>query len=384
MSLAECIREQDRVGPNALFDVSYYREAYGDEIPEGMSCLEHFCRQTADRPRNPNPLFSTQQWHETIHWRLPERTPWQRELFTTLGEEARFSRVELGRQSRREEVLDDVVTGTGPAPGQEICLFVHFDPRDEVQPYVLDYLDALRTEGVCIVFMTNSHVLHERARGALAGHVWRIVCCDNRAYDWGLYATGVHLLDDLGVVGHPLILTNDSVVGTMNSLAPLFATARRGDYDITGAVDSLLHDWHLQSFFIYCRPSVLASPSWEGFWQAYRPHNDRWFVINSQEMGFARWMVRHGVRMGAAWRYDALIKQADNAGGSAWRAAVIANRGITNPTIELWDVMLKLGFPFLKKSIFTTDLLASNLTEICNVISTQAREIHSRADARRR
>ena len=259
---------------------------------------------------------------------------------------------------------------------------MHFDSRNEVQSYVVNYLDALRAEDVCIVFITNSHVLPELARAALAKRVWRIVCCDNRAYDWGGYAAGVRLLGDLGVAGHPLILANDSVIGTMNSLAPLFGTARRGDYDITGAVDSLLHVWHLQSFFIYCRPSVLASPSWEGFWQGYRPHRDRWFVVNSQEMGFARWMGRHGVRMGAAWRYDALIKQADNAGASAWRAALIAKRGVTNPTTELWDVMLKAGFPFLKKSIFTIDLLAGNHTEICNVISAQAWEIHSRTNAR--
>jgi hypothetical protein len=384
MSLAECLREQDRVGPNALFDARYYRDTYGDEIPQGMSCLEHFCRQTVDRPRNSNPLFSTRQWHETIGCCLPEGRPWRRELFRTMGEEARFSRVELGRQSRREVVLDDAVTGTGPSQGQEICLFVHFDRRDEVQPYVLDYLDALRAEDVCIVFLTNSPGLAELSRTAVAWRAWRIVCCDNRAYDWGLYATGVHLLRDLGVSGHPLILTNDSVIGTMNSLAPLFTVARGGGYDITGAVDSLLHDWHLQSFFIYCSVSVLASPGWKGFWQAYRPHRDRWFVVNGNEVGFSRWMMRHGVRMGAAWRYDAVIKQADNAGGSAWRADLITNRGITNPTTELWDVMLKAGFPFLKKSIFTIDLLTSNLTEICNVISGQAREINSRADARGR
>src|SRR4051812_25412999 len=90
MSIGDCLREQDRVGPNILFDVDYYREMYGADIPSGMTCLEHFCRQERERPRNPNPLFSTQQWHETIGWRLPEAASWRRELFTTMGAEARF------------------------------------------------------------------------------------------------------------------------------------------------------------------------------------------------------------------------------------------------------------------------------------------------------
>jgi hypothetical protein len=372
MSIADCLREQDRVGPNILFDVDYYRSTYGADMPAGMTCLEHFCRQGSERPRNPNQLFSTQQWHETIAWHLPDPATWRRVLLTTMGAEARFSREELGRQDRREVIVSDTVTGAPPAAGQEICLFVHFDKHDTVQDYVVDYIDALRAEGVCVVFLTNSRKLQAPAQARMVGRAWRTVCCDNRSYDWGLYAVGVRLLGDLGIAGHPLILANDSVVGTMNSLSPLFAAARSGRHDITGAVDSLLHDWHLQSFFIYVSAEATASAAWKGFWRVYRPHLDRWYVINSQEMGFSRWMGRHSMRIGAAWEYDALLGNADNAGGSEWRNKVIADRLVANPTIELWDVLLKADFPFLKKSLFITPLKAGNVTDICNVLSARA------------
>jgi hypothetical protein len=371
MSVGECLRQLDQVGPNVLFDVDYYRDTYGHAIPHGMTCIEHFCRQVRDRPCNPNPLFSTQQWHETIGNHLAERETWRSVLFETMGAEARFSREELGRQQRREVVLADTVTGAGPAPEQEICLFAHYDGQDGVQKYVLDYLDALRLEGVCIVFLTSCHALREQAQVALGGRVWRIVCSDNRARDWGLYAIGVRLLHELGVAGRPVILANDSVVGTMNSLSPLFAVARDGRYDITGAVDSLLHDWHLQSFFIYCKPAAVASPAWTGFWRAYRPHNDRWFVINGQEVGFSRWMTGHCVRMGSAWKYKEIIRSADNSTASDWRSHVLNGEIVVSPTTELWDVLLRAEFPFLKKAVFTTPLAAENLLEICNVLSSR-------------
>ncbi|MGF6229267.1 hypothetical protein QFZ27_003222 [Inquilinus ginsengisoli] len=371
MPVGECLQQIDHVGPNILFDVEYYRESYGADIPQGMTCLEHFCRQERDRPRNPNPLFSTQQWHETIGWQFPEAAKWRRELFTTMGAEARFSHEELRRQEARAVIIEDKEAGAPPRPDQDICLFVHYDSQDDVQDYVIDYVNALREQAVSIVFLSNSRKLRADAEAKLQGRVWRIVCTDNRAYDWGLYAVGVRLLDDLKITGHSILLANDSVVGTMNSLAPLFDVARSGRYEITGAVDSLLHDWHVQSFFIYCSSSIVASDAWTGFWRAYRPHNDRWYVVNSQEMGFARWMGRHSVSMGAAWRYEDILRNADNGRASKWRAKIINEQQITNPTIELWDILLRAGFPFLKKSLFTTPLQAANLSELCNILSAR-------------
>lgn len=369
MPVRECLLQLDRVGPNALFDVAYYRENYGRDIPHGMSCLEHFCRQERFAPRNPNRLFSTKQWHETIGWRFTEGDTWRRELFTSMGAEARFSRHELQRQESGAVIFGDQQVSPPPRPGQEICLFVHYDRHDDVQDYVIDYLDALCEQDVSIVFLTNSVGLCPEAAEKLKNRVWRVVYTDNKAYDWGLYSIGVRLINDLGISGHPIVLANDSVIGTMDSLSPLFEVARSGRYEVTGAIDSLLHDWHLQSFFIYCSAEMVASEVWRSFWQLYRPHSDRWYVVNAQEMGFSRWLVRHNIPVGAAWSYEELLRTAENGKASEWRAQIIAEQQITNPTIEMWDLLLKVRFPFLKKAVLTTPLSAGNITELCNVLS---------------
>jgi hypothetical protein len=371
MTAVDCLAEQDRVGPNALFDTRYYRAAYGAEIPAGMTCLEHFCRQTREHPRNPNESFEVRQWHETLGGSLPDPARWRPALIAALGAEARFAFDEMERLRAGEVVVRDTVLGEAPREAQEVCVFAHHDPQDTVQPYVLDYLDVLREQGVRILFLTNSARLTEEAVGQLRGRVWRLVTTRNRAYDWGLYAIGVERLR--GLRGSAILLANDSAVATMNDLSPLFRLARSGTAGITGAVDCWLHTWHLQSFFLHVSPETAQSRAWREFWAQYRPYRDKWFVINAHEFGFSRWMRRRGVALQAAWRYEDAIAHAPASPGSAWRREILAGRGTTNPTTELWDVMLERGFPFLKRFVFNHPLNAGNLGHMCNVVSRLAR-----------
>jgi hypothetical protein len=374
LTLGECLAEQDRVGPNALFDVGHYRARYGAAMPRGMTCLEHFCAQERSAPRDPNTTFSVQQWHETIGWRFPDPGAWKRELFRGLGEQARFALAEMERHKAGQVVLQDDVMGDAPRAGETIGLFAHHDAADEVQDYVLDYMDALRAQGVRILLLTNSRALTDAARQRIARRVWRLVCTSNRAYDWGLYRIGVERIgQDQSLAGCPVLLTNDSVVGTMHALDPLFALARSGEADIVGAVDCWLHTWHLQSFFLHCSVETVRSRAWRQFWANYRPLQEKWFVINAHEFGFSRWMRENGVRMRAGWEYDRLLAARPGQASSAWRRELLANRGLTNPTVELWDLLLEQQFPFLKRTVFTQALQSGNLAEMCNVVSRLTR-----------
>jgi hypothetical protein len=90
-------------------------------------------------------------------------------------------------------------------------------------------------------------------------------------------------------------------------------------------------------------------------------------------------MCGRGVRLGSAWSYKDIVRiaakewKAHSSHLPDWRLRVVNGDIPTNPSIELWDVMLKAGFPFLKKAIFTTPLLGDNLLEICNVLSARGR-----------
>jgi hypothetical protein len=371
MSLPDCLREQDRVGPNALFDTRFYRAAYGSRIPDGMTCLEHFCRQAKEQPCDPNGTFSVQQWHETLGCTFLGPDEWRGTLIRSLGSEARFALDEMERHRAGEVVVGDTVLGGSPGEGQDICVFAHHDSNDIVQPYVLDYLDALREQGMCILFITNSADLVPSAFKSLRGRVWRLIRTRNRAYDWGLYSIGVENVKQSQY--NALLLTNDSVVGTMNDLDPLFRLGRSGQVGVTGAVDAWLHSWHLQSFFLYISAETVRSRPWREFWSNYRPLHDKWFVINSHEFGFSRWMKRHGVRMQAGWEYRSIIAHTPSTISTSWRRDLFRKKGATNPTVNLWDILLEQNFPFLKRSVFTQSLAEGNLSHMCNIISRLSR-----------
>ncbi|AOK29067.1 MULTISPECIES: hypothetical protein [Burkholderia] len=369
LSARECLLEQDAVGPNALFDPDFYRHAYGASMPDGMHCVEHFCGQTRDAPRDPNALFSVRQWHDAHgHALAPAR--WRAELFGLLGREARFARDELARFKAGQIVLHDQRVGPPPEAGQAIVLFAHHDTHGDIAPYVYDYLDALAGQDTCLLFVTQSAPLAPAAHAQLARRVWRIVQTRNRAHDWGLYHVGLRLLERDGFTPHhPLVLTNDSVVDTVNSLTPLFARARESHAVLTGAIDGWLYDGHLPSFFLYCSPQLVQCAAWRDFWAAWRPLQERAGALNGCEHGFSRFMRARGVPMQAVWTYEQILEAADPARAHTWRRARLERHGDTDPFHALWDVMLECGFPLLKRSVFTAPLNAHHLSHMTNVLS---------------
>src|SRR6516165_3526229 len=81
LSPSACLRRQDDVGPNILFDTHYYRATYGQRIPVGMTCLEHFCRRVKDDFLDPNATFSTRLWHRMVGAGIANAMAWRSALF---------------------------------------------------------------------------------------------------------------------------------------------------------------------------------------------------------------------------------------------------------------------------------------------------------------
>jgi hypothetical protein len=369
LSDRDCLRLHDIVGPNALFDVRFYRERYGDEIPRGVSCLEHFVERISTFAYNPNRTFSTEHWRETAGLTLPQETAGAACL-EQLANESRFAVCELKRHWDGSILTNDFVLGGAPLPSQEICIFAHYDANGRVQDYVLDYIDALAAEGVCILFVSSCSTLTDSAVANLQSRVWRVVLTTNQARDFGLYSIGVRLLADRET---PIVLSNDSVFCAYPSLDQLFSAARTSEAPITGAIDSWVHDWHLQSFFLHCKQEATQSYAWREFWRAYRPHHEKWFVINSNELGFSRFMINANLKLDSVWRYGDVAARIAEFPASEWRNNLLRRGEVANATVELWEILLGRGFPFLKREVLRGQLASDNLAELANVISGLAR-----------
>ncbi|MBB2203812.1 hypothetical protein [Gluconacetobacter takamatsuzukensis] len=372
LTIPECLALQDTVGPNILFDVDFYRRTYGHEIPQGMTCLQHFCQQDASCLRDPNPLLMTRHWFEIFSWKFPHPNEWQFAFFREMGQDAIISRIEMQRDLNNDIVLSDDIIGVPPAPGQDICLFVHYDRHDEIQPYVVDYIEALKNAGVAVFLLSNTKKFKQSEIDKVKNSVWRIICADNAAYDWGLHRQGVRRLMK-EYPRNPILLANDSVTYLGHGLPGIMNICRQNPNLMLGAIAAYQHAAHLQSFFIYCSSEIVTSDAWMGFWENFKYHHNKWFVVNGNEFGFSRWMIDHNVPTGGLWDYFNLLSSTKRNRSNENREKVLAKDHLVNPTMELWDVLIDQGFPFIKNLILNEKVACGNRDHLCNIISRLAK-----------
>ena len=291
----------------------------------------------------------------------------------------------IGRLRRQRQILSIWPAGELTL-GPRLVLFMHFDSRGVVRQQLLDYMRDLKENGRDIAFVTNSGKLRPEAMLALRELCAAVIIRRNIGYDFGAWADAIHELGLPRADTEELILVNDSVFGP---LLPLGDVLRRLDYnkmDIWGLTESWQVRYHLQSFFLGFGPAALRSETFAKFWGNVRPVPAKSYIVRTYEIGFTQAMVKGGLRCGALWKYETLIKLVDRAELEKLILAeeselgrtdpiqitrklqvlrirdAVARRVALNPTSDLWRQLLLAGFPFIKR-----ELLRDNPTKVEDV-----------------
>ncbi len=282
-------------------------------------------------------------------------------------------------KSRRQAVLGWPLTP--PPLGGRVALFIHFDPRGEVQPYVRQYLAALRDAGFSVLFSSNAGRLQEEALEAIKPLCAGILVRRNVGYDFGAMREGMEHFGLPRANTEMLIIANDSVYGPLRPIDELIARIDFTAAELWSATDSWQQRYHLQSYFLVAGPAALRHPAWRAFWARVRPVASKIWIIRHYEIGLTQRMIRAGLRCTALWPYSDLIRaldlenlapeESESPSRKAdpvlqlrrehrlqTRAAFGRNIAL-NPTSDLWRELLEAGFPFLKR-----ELLRDNPTKI--------------------
>ncbi len=266
------------------------------------------------------------------------------------------------------------IEGTGALAQQHsVAVFIHWEAKGFVHPYVVHYLEALREAGFSILFVTNAPKLPERSIEILKPLCMRILWRKNVGYDFGAYKEAVLYLEDQLPHLDRLMLANDSVYGP---LMPLNRSLQRADpalADVWSMTDSWERRYHLQSYFLLLYPRALKSQEFLSFWKQIRYVNNKAFVISKYELGFTRAMLRGGLNVQALYPYEEIVAKVVEAWGSGARNTrelrklhertrafvdqildfIITGMPV-NPTHFLWDqLVLRMGFPFVKRELLT-------------------------------
>lgn len=215
---------------------------------------------------------------------------------------------------------------------RDFCLFAHFDKDDQVDEYVLHYLEHIKELNFSIVFVSTSRLPPSEVE-RVRSHCCDVILRENDGLDFGSWAAGFARHN--AAFGGRLLLANDSVYGPIGSLSAAVDRLTSQPADFYGFVESIEIAPHLQSWFLLFEPRVVEDPAFTAVLSRSYGAMSKQQIIAQGEVNLSRSLA------GAGFRYNSLY-------GSS--TASLPERCLMgNPSHFLWlELLLEEGIPFLK------------------------------------
>jgi lipopolysaccharide biosynthesis protein len=228
---------------------------------------------------------------------------------------------------------------------RRVAVFAHFDPKSTIKRYILHHLAALREVCDEIHFISTSQLAPEEL-AKLSGLVTSHRLCENTGYDFGMWARAISTLNLRE--WDELVLTNSSVFGPVAPLAQVFKQMEGRPCDFWGMTDSLEIEYHIQSFFLVFRGSVLKSGHVERFFASVLPYRHKWQVIRSYELGLTHYFFDQGF-------VPAVVASIHDPG---------LRLGVCNPCMRVPIRLMELGIPYVKVELLRDNPAGVRLTTV--------------------
>lgn len=174
------------------------------------------------------------------------------------------------------ETLSEKTEGT-------FAIFVYYEPGEAVSDSVQRIIRTLDKAGVNTI-LVNNHPLSETQRAFFRTHCHTLIQRGNQGFDFGCYKDAVKFIDEKGLCPDRLMILNDSVFFAARGLDD-FVEALNGHQDVIAAYENWGEDYHLQSFALSVSRDVITSETFQNFWKAYIPSNNRVLAIDQGEKG---------------------------------------------------------------------------------------------------
>lgn len=253
--------------------------------------------------------------------------------------------------------------GLAGGDGRRIALYVQFSPTGALSGMVRRQLALYRDEGFSVVLISVSPDFPEADWQAARAEAALIVHRVNHGRDFGAWRDLVGPVLRRWPGAEELLLVNDSVLGPLAPLGPVFGGLRAGGEGLFGLIESHGAGAHLQSNLLLARGAA-AVADLARFLQALRPSRSKWLVVQRGELALSGWMRARGHRVGALFSYAAAIAEAlrdpdervllRTLAGGGELTDLLLQRPL-NPAHHLWRALLRLGCPFIK-----TELVRNN------------------------
>ena len=272
-----------------------------------------------------------------------------------------------------------------------VCVFAHFDSRCRIDPHVFYTLRALAKVTDRLIFVSACAL--PRSERQRAGRIAdRVVIRRNRGLDFGSWKAGLTAVDLRSA--DELVLCNDSCFGPLGSFEQFFGAMEKEHCDFWGITASREIRFHVQSYFLVFRKSVLRDPAFADFWDRLVPQSLKSAVILINEVGLTRLLVERGhvpgtyfrltlgsslaavrLRAGAFWtdfmgvhpaslrfRLVGLLRMARCLSERLWPV---------NPSHVYWPLLMKCKVPLIKVELLRDNPLDVDLKGLNHALKDQ-------------
>lgn len=235
---------------------------------------------------------------------------------------------------------------------QRLTLFSFYDPKNEIDKYVIHYLTELRKVSD-IIFISDGE-LNDMELRKLFGLTIYNICVRHEEYDFGSYKRGLKKAKEKGILDNYdfLIIANDSCFGPFCELAPIFDKMESKDIDFWGFTHNTVDRVpHIQSYFVSLNKKVFLSKEFNN-------------LLNN--------VVKEEIRKNVVYKYEHGLTRDLSEAGFKFSTFFEEKSGVfLHDPAKNWEEMILKGFPFLKRMLFTRNTYQlKNLQTYKQVIST--------------
>jgi Rhamnan synthesis protein F len=177
--------------------------------------------------------------------------------------------------------------------GEALAIYSHYSSTGRVSAMVQSQIAAYAAHGFEVIFVSMCASLNEDDVGRLRKLCRAIVVRRSFGRDFGAWRD--ILSSDL-VQRAPireLLLVNDSVLGPIRPMEPLFETMRTAD-GLWGLINSDQNGSHLQTFFLLSRGGAAVDAVFD-FFDRLALSTDKEIVVTNGELSFSSSIARRGV-----------------------------------------------------------------------------------------
>lgn len=210
---------------------------------------------------------------------------------------------------------------------RQIAIYAHYNSRGRISAMVLAQLEILRDEGFDTLFVSMSDIGDPILRAMVEPLVRSMAVRKSFGRDFGAWHDMAMIHKTLLQGADEVLLINDSMLGPILPLSPIFDGMRAKGEGLFGLTDSPDQQPHLQSYFLLFRGRTTIT-AMNDFFQNLKLSFHKETMIRRGEISLSSFMKTHGIPLWASFPFNEL------------EAKVISDKRYLQPLLACYDTLL--------------------------------------------